>query len=144
MHSAKSPLIFLSEAKDTSLMAFLSFFYLQMVYPLSLSPSAPWPWLACWQWSLTRWVGTWDKCWCCFMCFNGAISTQWWSQIIQWDVFQKRCQPSSSIEHLRIKTHQMFKVLRKINLTYIFRSGAVRAKKACFWPKMYLRCSAVS
>lgn len=29
---------------------------LQMVYLPWLSPSAPWPWLACWQWLHTRWV----------------------------------------------------------------------------------------
>lgn len=57
--------IFLSKTKVKSLIAFLSF-HLQMVYLLCPSPSAPWPWLACWQWSLTRWVGT--SGWYCFMC----------------------------------------------------------------------------
>lgn len=49
-------------------------FHLQMVYLLCLSPSAPWPWLACWQWSLTRWVGAWDKQLMLFLVFSGAIS----------------------------------------------------------------------
>lgn len=50
----------LSEVRYKSLMAVLSLSLLQMAYLLCLSPSAPWPWLAWWQWSLTRWVGTWD------------------------------------------------------------------------------------
>lgn len=56
-----------------TLMSVLSF-HLQMVYLLCPSPSAPWPWLACWQWSLTRWVGAWDKRLMLFPVFSGAIS----------------------------------------------------------------------
>lgn len=66
---------FFLEVKVKSLMAFLSF-HLQMVCLLCLSPSAPWPWLACWQWLLTRWVWTWDKWWMLFHVFSGAVSAQ--------------------------------------------------------------------
>lgn len=45
------------QSKVDSLTAFLSF-CLQMACTLCLSPLAPWPWLACWQSSLTLWVGT--------------------------------------------------------------------------------------
>lgn len=47
----------LCKSKVEFLIAFLSF-CLQMACMLCLSPLAPWPWLACWQSSLTRWVGT--------------------------------------------------------------------------------------
>lgn len=45
------------QCKVESLIAFSSF-CLQMACMRCLSPLAPWPWLACWQSSLTRWVGT--------------------------------------------------------------------------------------
>lgn len=61
LHIPNWSVLCLCQSKVKSLIAFSSF-CLQMACMLFLSPLARWPWLACWQSSLTRWVGTWDTC----------------------------------------------------------------------------------